>query len=104
MTANHGHMLYDVVIPILWSLQLLKEPSTDIDDLLTDDFRVVLMDSELSDAMDDRIRIITPNVSPVYNTLSPFGNVCEPGVWCVYKDVYGESSHRNLYVSKFLFC
>ena len=89
-------MLYDVVIPILWALQILKvgnfNPSVkllDYDSVIDDLFRVVFMDDKSKDRLDDRLQLITPMHSPVMNTATPYGNLCQPGVWCVYKTVYG---------------
>jgi hypothetical protein len=58
--------------------------------VLNDSFRVVFVDEDPPDWMDDRVRILTPHHAPVYASQSPFGNVCEPGAWCVYPTVYGE--------------
>lgn len=109
VSRNHGHMLFDVVLPVIWALYMfhqkqLAEETThtyqkytynkknvlfNLSNIITNDFRIVLMDSDPPDDMDDRISLVTPLHSPVYTNKIPFGNLCEPGVWCVYQTVYG---------------
>lgn len=97
VSANHGHMLFDIVLPVLWSLDQLNFNISDVGSILNDEFQVVVMDNDPPDALDDRIRILTPNRAPIYNNKTPFGNLCEPGVWCVYSTVYGAFRLYHLY-------
>lgn len=95
VAGNHGHMLFDVVLPALWALNKLHAHPKNSINIIDDSFRIVFMDKQLEDAMDDRIKILTPHSSPVYNQNSFFGNLCDPGVWCAYKNVYGKYAYLS---------
>jgi hypothetical protein len=81
--GNHGHALFDGVLPIMWALHAhnLSLP-TEAEDLL-----VALVDADSRDYVDDRLRIVSPRLAPAYRREHPAGLLCSPGTWCRYDRV-----------------
>ncbi len=78
---NHGHMLFDVVIPIIWATQMHNRS------LFHETIQVSFVDDHERDSMDDRLRIVSPRLTPVYRSDHPIGYMCPPGEWCKYEAV-----------------